>query len=76
MSPECLCPIENGFHVECGSNGPGAIGLPRWFIAESYSAVDFLYFQTPGNIQGLIDKFMAEGRRRGFVHLSICVGDF
>lgn len=42
VSPECLCPIENGFHVECGSNGPGARGLPRWFIAESYSAVDFL----------------------------------
>lgn len=29
MSPECLCPIENGFHVECGSNGPWATkGLP------------------------------------------------
>ncbi len=59
MSPECLCPIENGFHVECGSNGPGARGLPCWFITESYSAVDSLYFPTLHNIKGQIDKFIA-----------------
>lgn len=43
MSPECLCPIESGFHVECGSNGLGAIGLPRWLIEESNSVVESLY---------------------------------
>ncbi len=47
MSPEYLCPIENGFHVECGSNGPEAIkGLRCWFITQSYSALDSLYFPT------------------------------
>lgn len=51
MSPECLCPIENGFHVECGSNEPGAIGLPCWFITESDSAMGFLYFPTLCNVK-------------------------
>lgn len=40
MSPECLCPIANGFPVECGSNGSGAIeNLPCCFITHPYSAV-------------------------------------
>lgn len=67
MSPECLCPIENGFYVECGSNGPGATkGLPCWFITPSYSAVDFLNFPTPCNIS--ID----DGKAMGHQHLHFC----
>lgn len=51
MSPECSCPIENDFHVECGSNGSGAIkSLPCWFITHPYSSVHFLYSPTPCNI--------------------------
>lgn len=40
MPPECLCPIENGFHVECGSNGSGAIkGLPCWVISPTVPCI-------------------------------------
>lgn len=35
MSPECLCPIENGFHVECGSNGPRATKRSALLVCHS-----------------------------------------
>lgn len=36
MSPERLCPIENGFHVESSSNEPRAMkDPPCWFITQS-----------------------------------------